>query len=494
MSNSKRVDQLTQIGTLTKGDLLAVYDSSAGLLKYVPISEAKELLLSINQINNNTAARGFLPYGSNDNSVILRSSLLSAANITTPEIGSAGSVVGSPTFDSIKGMYGTSTSAARWQNLTGYEKLWDSCQISFEIETTALGIEAAAVSPNYTESDGGSHAANEYVCMFHPTGGSNDWIALYNQTNSTLGYYTRTNANAQITGKGTTTVGKPIFSTVNINVDGDVVDYYIDGVLMNSHDRSAYSQNTSIFQDIIIGNSNGFNNGIGDFYIRNLQIANKPVSLPVIDALSNVIGFGDSFIVKGSLTNEAYRFDGRLAIQLKKRLAKIGLGLTYTDEGHSGFSVSASATSTLDDHYADVAAQNPTVVIYWAGTNDTLGTLYGDFQTSLQTQIDAFTALDSCQLVLIANIPGFACLTAYENEPYLTYVTTVNTAISAVVSGDTTGKVHLVDIFTEWGGATADDGYMVGTTDPSSTDYHPSALGHISAGNLFFDKLMEQLA
>ena len=88
-----------------------------------------------------SASRGPLPFSSDDSSILLKSTLQTAAAVTSPTIGSAGTISASGiTFAEGYGFKRAASGSCgiTWSNLTGFEALDEAGQISFEIERAAI--------------------------------------------------------------------------------------------------------------------------------------------------------------------------------------------------------------------------------------------------------------------------------------------------------------------------------------------------------------------
>jgi hypothetical protein len=362
--------------------------------------------------------------------------------------------------------------------------------MTFELEAVATSISKAAVAPNWTESDGTERAAAAYYLYLHPPGVYTDIIAMFHNTTGNIGFYSKINSTVGTGTAGLSSKDKKQFVRIDITWINGTIYTYVDEYLYNTSVQGAF--HASLFQDIRVGGGEGVAS-LGDYYIRNLQISNRPLMFPTHPYLNNVVGFGDSYINQGSEIVQVYRYDQRWAIELRKILNHHGLNMNYTNKGWGGYSINAGATFTLDDKYAEVVALEPSYVIYWAGTNDALGGGVPDVATDLAVQLDAIKALDTVQKIIVLNVVGFRSLSTYDSDTYATYVDSVNADIAAYVAADVTGKIELIDMFTAWGGHYQTPGYLIGTTEPGSLDIHKSGHGHWDAAQRIANVLLSTL-
>lgn len=450
---------------------------------------------------------GWLPYGVTDDSILFQADMKSAASITSnsgtiTEIGS-----GTQTFDSVLGMDVGSSGGYRIQQMTGYADLDYSGQISVEIQKGYICKDDAT-----NGSSGASLASQGYVLSTLPGTGAAQ-APVYKTTGGAVGAFllggttnrkwvrgsidTGTVVNCQIH-----SLDKDDFVRINVGWWGNHLIIAIDGYIVCAGVLSR-GVIANLFNNLYIGSDRGTGGFVDGYYMRNLQVSNRPPMFAIHPDLSSLVMFGDSFVNTTDVTVVDYTtitspwYDGTGVYQVQRELESRGLfvgnmwgltcgGHTINDSANSG-----TATGALQTYRATALAQNPQYVFLRGGTNDAnTGTLDANFDTDLKDHITTILGTSGVKGVVVGTVPAI-----YDDSTKNANVTSVNNYIKALPDwwdtnnpGDT-GRVAIADVFNEFGGFNYKDNVYYGQIAGSS-DIHPSAYGYKLQSKAYVDALL----
>jgi len=457
---------------------------------------------------------GWLPFGSDDDSVLFQADCKSAASITgnTGTIASVGT--GTQTFDSELGMNVGSNGGYSILQMTGYASLDYSGQISVEVQKEWVCFNDAT-----NGSSGDVLAAQGYVLSATPgTGGAQDF--LHKTTGGAIGTFMFGGAANKKWQRGSvdtgTTVnctvhsaGKGDFIRINVGWWGNMHVLAIDGYIVSAGllNRGTIA---NAFNRWYIGSDRGATAGmVNGRYIRNLQISNRAPMFAVHPDLSSLMLFGDSFVNTTDVTVVDYttittpwrESTGVYCIQ--RELESRGLfpgnmwslncgGHTINDSANS-----AAAAGGLEDYRATALAKNPQYVFLRGGTNDAnVDNLDANFDTDLKDHVSTILAQSGVKGIVVGTVPAI-----YNDTTKDANIRTVNAYINALPSWwdennpSDTGRVAVADVFTAFGGfdyADLPEDVYYGQV-ASSSDIHPAAYGYKLMAKAYVDALMTML-
>lgn len=460
---------------------------------------------------------GWLPYGTDDTSVMIRHPLtaeMTAADLNCSSkvyygtgVDDGGIGLGRATFDTRKGMLlknDTGYLSYRFTGLTDSTKLANGGQLTFEVsrdwvctnENGSTGWNAAVLETIFAASQGGLdnmfNRTSIIATSFHS--GSSANFNIWDKTTGTLrvhsaqkGEYIKINIGWGSSAKGGFTVlaidGLPIMSAVRNN--------------------AAYSNKWNSFW-FGSGNASNFlhSNYPGDCWIRNFQVSNRPPVFPVHPALSKVLYFGDS-IVGNKLTN-APQMDCNGSLSILRSLANKGLFVgsieAVTRSGRPVSSAQTAGANLNDEIQAYLVTHRPTMLYLRGGTNDSDSDIEtNDFENALQTIIERAFGLNgqpstTVQKMVVGNIPSKIQDTAYFTSGDEGRILKMNKVYDGIVEWFNAtyplraGDLALARCYEYMKGNKPDPVTYIGqnsTTNPQ--DIHPAAGGNTLMGRAYGD-------
>lgn len=439
---------------------------------------------------------GIIPFDSDDPSILLKSTLTSAASITSPLVGSAGSVNGSGhTFDSTYGFKNpaTGTSGVTWANLTGYQALDNAGQISFEIEREAVCAKATVYGStgdnppaDYSgqtlawvivwTADGGTTYGN----IRKSQGDANGLTIATKQAGETAGFVS---LHTQL---------KPQFVRVTMSWRPGYFEMFIDGRPVSfstvpTRDLAWADQ----FKTIWLQHFNG-GNGVRGRYMRNILVSNKPVMLPKTQKI-RVAFYGHSFSANYGLSNGSSAYDDTMGQMLRGMYALRNSDVEINVDGVGGGYVISALTSAgfqlrNSTFINSLGARKANRILLMAGTNDVgnVGFSSGAYDTDFKamlTAIDATHDRSFEQKILVCNVPTRNAETSTWSQTIADNITAANLVHAALPAwwntnfAARTGQLIALDLFSAWGGMIPTDPVQTGQLSGASANLHPSGLG-----------------
>lgn len=463
--------------------------------------------------NQNGSQPGLLSYGSIDPSVIFRSPLTSLASINSPDVGGAAAITEEGTgaiFDAIKGLKPGAADSFAYANLVNNDLLNNAGQIYLEVETAVLAC-SNAISEG--SSGGVPQSGQEFFLSFAADPYINGFSSTHCNINSKqLGMAAGFGTNIGVSAYNfvSDAMGKGQFTSIVIAWVGGNYFLFVDEVLQGSCNRD--SMISSPFHSMYLGRYSGGGDNLQTGFMRNLQIANKPPDFPVHPLLSKVQVFGDSY------SNATYIYQGPqynlgkslvLAGELRKRGFMFGIFDDKQSYGGRKVIGSGDPAVYLQDNISTALADNPTFVIFQAGTNDltTTGSLSSSaFAAAMEAIIERFFGLNgnsgtTVQRILICTTPwapnyGSSStipdpVTAALRKPDITTIQQVQLGLVSWFNSSypsLAGGLAVQDVFSDFGGFNPDPTLF------SATDLvHPSPKGNYVMGQSWATGLFQLL-
>lgn len=490
------------------------------------------------------AVTGILPYGSTDPSVVLRHPLTYAPTAAELRYGTL-SIIGDaegPTYHSTKGMKPRSPTLNAFSGLaftspdtyliSKHEELSVAGQIRFDVERLYLGGTNAltGVSGAYTP------AANEVAVSLTKDGsGAKPLYALWKQTTTailcqglgvntgsslaerrTQTYSTGSTKVATFDSLFNVSVGRTpttdeTVSTASIFNHGSANDFvevvaswnggatgaitiYLDGIPFGGKIGNAAMPN--MLEALVIGAADKYSTfPMGGYYIRNLQLSTKPVTLSLDGATKRISILSDSIIGCNSYAIDVPR-QNMILHRIQKALVRSGryYETIYisTNGGHT-MSAESSAqnfiTTTNDANFKPrerVKNTNPTLVVINGTGNDMGSCTDQQYINALIDHLDYFFNIGAYSSASGTPAEAAVITTIHDRTSFSsnnrTQSQSINTLLRAFVSmysnlrPQMAGRVVLADT---WGA-------MNGTMDYTgklSDGTHPGWLGYCRYGD-----------
>ncbi|MCK4951520.1 MAG: hypothetical protein KAS48_06855 [Gammaproteobacteria bacterium] len=442
---------------------------------------------------------GFIPFDSAHPSIVTRSTLTSLSEVT-----SAGGIAQGThsLFDSDNGFNPNFSGGILFQTLSGYESLSDQGQFSIEVETAFISIGPGSNFRFTTFQTGGiDHIqhADTIISLSNDSGSSS---GLFYVLGSTDTFFTR--LGNEITPLAITALGKDRFSRLSVSWDVNQYVVAIDHRIVLQHSRNGATL-PEIFKNIYLGSDNG-GSPIGDTWLKNFVLSSCPAVFPLNTELESIALFGDSLINRGflgySLDSDLdpvkhEGFDSTLAFSIKGFFAKKGNGVNLGNHGHSGYAVSDSYSFSLEGVVRDqMLATNPKYVFFQAGSNDVAQNT-SDFEVDLKDHLTTIIAHPSIEKIIVSNIPSLAGDAHFNTTENTNQIEEYNLIIAGLedwwnnAHPDDIGRIVLVDLFNELGGASPLDDIFNGQVSGEYNNLHLSAKGQSIMGSLFAQTLAD---
>ena len=446
--------------------------------------------------NISSAEQGILSFETTSESVVFRSSLTSASSITAvggfQEAGSINEFdvslgmkprIAPGVAAAIPGCRFTSSSIPALSNLP-------SGQLSIEVEREWLATTNAE-----TRSVGYRHTENEYLLSYGPGDASSAGM-LYLQPDQNLLWFFK--ATEILKGAHyVSTARSDRFARITLSWSPVEARLYVDGVLMATIDRT--DQGADRFSSIYIGNFIGaaLSGFRGNYFIRNLIVARKPVVLQMPPLLEHVMQLGDSFSTGPALANLPAKYDALIPNTIIGQLARHGIGYgKYTVYSHGGGNIQDNGLRPLEANVngygktrAQALTENPTLVIFITGGNDT--GIFDEmlFTTDLRDHVEAFLGEHGHAATTVRHV----IITTTASNQLATHPVTlsmVRIMKSVPAWWDETyplraGSVSVVDTWSIFGGENVDR-LLFGISDL----VHPAASGDLVYGRAIAEKIL----
>lgn len=430
---------------------------------------------------------GILPFDSTDSSIILRTSLTSAASVAAPAVGPAGVIYGTAhTFDS-RGFRAapTGNSGIRFSNPTGFAALDNAGQISFEISREVLCALQSSV-----QSSGTNPGGPEWVLTWDAGGA--EWGAMRKIGGVPSSWQVRTH-NSGDTGSTlyVHSENKPEMVRVTTSWIGGLISMWIDGAPIPAWTTAPtrVTRWANQFQNISVMCFGTGSNPSRDGFMRNLIISSEPVMLPR-HPLKRVAFLGHSFSVSYSAnTVNNLNYDVQIASELRKLCVARGFDVETNAFGVGGAYWDPAITAfDIRDYITAAMASLPNILVLFGGTNDVGG---GSFNaTTVDTEIKAAlttiagnAAIGAVERIVFCTTPTRFGLSTGWTDVTRANIVAHNASIRALpvwwnaTFPAQTGKLVVADAFSAWGGMDTTRQVMAGQRSGAFDDLHPNCLG-----------------
>ena len=437
-----------------------------------------------------TAPAGILQFGDTHESILSQASCLTEASITA--WGTGTTINSGATIDPVLGIKAGTTGSCK---LMGHGSLTDlnfAGQFSFDVETEAISITSAA-----TGSVGAGVANNTYLYSNRLSGGTygRSYITSAGQVNTE--FHT---ADTHVTWD-MHSLGNPRFSRITFSWNYGAMDVYVNGRYSGTTTRITYPGD--MWTEIHMASDRSQTSAgsvltLQNYHMKMILLATQPVTLSHHPQLTNVYMFGDSYVTQASEAGATF-YKNNASDVLKGELAKRGIYINLTVDGHSGASISDAAVDPLQDYRAALIAANPDIVIFQAGVNDANdGAVPANFQTDLDDHIDSILAGTTAK-IFVGNSPSLKSWSTYDTPTYVASVKAVNAIIDTAgarwdaANPSDTGRVINYSLFDLYGGEYLLPLVMTGQINNDNDNYHPSAKGQLMWGRKLADIICNNL-
>ncbi len=415
----------------------------------------------------------WLPYGSDDEDVVLRHSLTTAPSAaemgysTRTIVGNAGG----PTHDPVLGMraFNIAAAASSAYRFDTASAALQACeqegQLSFEIEAKWI----AAVAANLSESAGDVTGAFEAPFLFTSNSGTNNPFCLGKVSNGAISFRFGAGTDSSqipfIGGERLATanafplvhsVGKSRFVRVNFawwgGLTGGDACIAIDDFLCSRVVRVATGSTANLLNRLFFGCENG-SNFVPNHYMRNWQIAKRAPVFPVNKGIGRVGAQSDSILDFMNTFSASLYGEAMINCSALRYLQQQGIRIDgWGEQELGGGTVHNSGGIQFASTRAAVLAIRPDTVIIMGGTNDLPDAA---FTTDYQDHINFFMGVGAyaasqirAQRVLLCTIPEGPTSLAGGNTLAL------NTAIRALpawwngAQPALAGRISIIDVHT----------------------------------------------
>lgn len=391
----------TAVAQNASGTLTAL---TLGGVAYTVTKDANGLVTQFSSASDDLATFPVLDYTSTDPSIVLKSSLTSAASVTAPAIntnGATGTVVGA-TFDATLGMKPSASGGAGciFTYAAAIAALNTEGQISIEVESFYLNS-WNAISASYSTYNPADDSTDiKYFLQWDTvnSGGAGgltagNWGAL---RKSCAGVTSGASANSggmsgKVTDSDAANAGSPVnswgkpavgrFSRVTLAWRGNIAWMYINGYQMNT--PATCTQNVLGMMSYICCGALSHTSGRAPqgVYFRNFLLSTKAPRIAYDPKFKHVATFGDSFSTANAAptTNEPYTSgvgqDEMLVLTTRNQMLDAGInpGKISAFGRPGGFVVgqlSADASHRIDNAVATLITAAPSHLIWSGGNND----------------------------------------------------------------------------------------------------------------------------
>lgn len=442
---------------------------------------------------------GLLAYGDDDprNPVVFRSPLTSEAKISSPDIGGGTySKVGTgQLFDSVKGLNTGSAGYYQIANITNNDKLTYGGELSFDVETAMI----AAPNANSPQSTGGrTQTANEVFFSLRANPYVNPNTSLYFQVvnkvfHVVIGYGTNVTDRAFYISDA---IGKGQFTRIGIAWSANTIYLFINGMKIGEANRLVNL--AAPYYTLIFGRySDAVSAPLTSGYVRNLQIASRPLSFVVPGVLANGMVFGDSYAdtIAPNVNIQTAAWDMEKYINMQAELLKLGMKFgDFSVQSYGGRKVigSGNAALYLKDNIVTALALKPTIVIDQSGANDLTqtGTLdVAAFTAAKKDHIEQFFGVNgnpttSVLRMVVCSTPWAPqytnTVTAAERKPDITSIEKIQAGLPAWFNSTypaLSGRLIYQNTFEDFGGFSPDS-----TLYDTADLLHPGNKGRYKMG------------
>lgn len=440
---------------------------------------------------------GFLPYGSDDSSIILQHPFTSDPTTYLESLGTT-TKFGAPTFDAELGMKANSATSGGFSlvGLTGGANLDYGYDISFDVETEWLCANNSAIaSVGYTPIT----ATQECVISGQSTSLTNftGWQKDIGGTSSSISYGVSSGSSFSINSQGKN--GR--FTRVNLGFRGG----RSGGTVISGLDGLPYFEKTAnaatmsgFLNTLYFGSNRNIANTYCQRYMRNFQISTRPPMFSIHPSLARIGILSDSMFNSDTLIS-TYA-DALSSWSMRREFAKRGLYTgTVTYSGTGGAAYSSLAATYLFNTLATVLAANPTILIIRGGTNDASQSLTDDSDWESQVMTYITTAFDNKYVKMIV-LPDIPPLIGDRSKDYsLSFVKTGNERLRNVAASWRASnptdprKLIVVDVYNAVNALSPPSGTYIGQVNGLYNDLHFTSGGHNIHGRVIAQAIMAQL-
>lgn len=433
---------------------------------------------------------GFIPNGSDDDSILLDCAMSSATNITD----NSGTLQSGATVSADGAVSGSAGAVQFDLSAVDYGSLDVAGQIFFDVTTYDIGELHTSVG-----SEGFDRTTNGYLIHFNDADGvTPPYGRILTNANEQV-QFERDTDDANDAVAGPHTLGAGVKTRIGMSWIGSVTTHYINGYPVQTKTRVGTTADKCRY--IMLGALlNGTSPMESATTFSNILVSNRPVMMPSHPQLNNVIFWGDSFVTNAAIAVSTTYYHCTAENTFKRYLADRGINATLVIDGNSGYEIWDGATNDLESVRAALLAQDPQVVCIQAGTNDAVrNPIQAAFEADYQDHITTIMAHDTVERVIIGTIPTLKGNSTYDTPTYVSNVKTLNDIIRSLpVWWDTnnpsnTGKVTIADTFTALGSEEPYDNVFIGQIQNLFNDYHPSAKGQRLMGETFAAAILDVL-
>jgi hypothetical protein len=443
------------------------------------------------------STKGWLPYGSNDSSVLLQIPLTAETDVTGLATATGAVTASGGVFDSVLGYNPKGAGTLSIIDLVDHATLDTQGQLSLEVSRAyACRLDAA------TWSNGDAAENSSSFISLHPNTGTASSQMI---TKGSAGQMQSTIFGAlNIANVYSHTAGKSDFVTLRIGWHGGAnggrcwysIDDLDNGDLVRG---SADPSWTGIFKRIYIGSNKAVNFFVKDSWCRNLQISNEAPMLPMQKNLSKVAILSDSMFNSAATTSGTATGDYRDAttiFTMKRELGKLGIrmGDVYSSI-NGGYAISSIPANSLADKVADVVAQNPSIPLYRGGTNDVINSgvaIDATWESELKADLTSLLAASSVKAIVIGTVPSTIGNSAWYTDVIRAKTAAANAIIEALPDWDS--RVYVADCYNKLGGESPEDETYIGQASGAYDDLHFAGVGHYKHGVAYFEALIRAMS
>jgi hypothetical protein len=462
--------------------------SGCGLQSSIPVDERSP------QTEAFLPAEAILPYDSSDATILLRAPLTSPESITAnggyEEPTSANSY--HPEFGMRPAALSSGVPGCRFtaETIPALANLPEG-QLSIEVERAWLSVE----EPD-SRSTGASHSASEYLISYG-SGGKPTAGKVFMDINQNLVWLFRAGEDSRLS-KVVNSKLSPMYARITISWTQTEAELFVDGLRMGSLPRQ--TAEVADFSQLFLGSFVGSTESpfAGNFYIRNLLVASKPVLFSTPPLLDHVMLIGDSFAAGQPFSNIATRYDGTIANTILRNLAadhfaprRFGVysngGGKIQDLSNDPLELDVNGSGLPRD---DVLREDPSVVIFVTGGND-IGIFDSQvFTTDLRDHVEAFLGANGHHPTTTQKVIVTTTVTSGSNASQTVHA--MRDIMRALPSWwdasypQRAGDVQVVDAWSMFGGDSVDTELFM-ANDP----IHPAPAGNLVYGEAITSKLLE---
>lgn len=433
---------------------------------------------------------GWLPYGSDDSSILAQADLKSVTSIT--DLSASLSATGSGVSFDDDGMNTNGTGGYKITDLVGFADLDFSGQISIDIPRFWVCYDDASAHTTGLVPGSNQVAIGLGSDQVISKTTSETVNSLLNGAQTTKEYTDGVYNGAQSIPCAVNSGGRDDYVRVQLGWLGGRTWLAFDDYIFAAGQMTGRPSND--FQNIYIGSIDGTNNYMdGNYPIRNLLISTKPPMFPIHHKLRKVSVLSDSSF-KQDLPNGSFR-DGVTSQYIRGGLARRGFrcGEMSVDVNGS-HTIADTATNDLSDRITALTNENPQVVILSAGTNDVVtGALAMDdtWDTSLKSLLTSILAISTVELVVVRTIPSLMGDSSQNTAANRARKVIANDYIKLLPSWNS--SVAVADVDKYFGEEDTPTSYFIGSDNENYDDFHLTPKGHKKHAESLTDAILNNI-